>query len=122
MRGFIQIRICQIILIIWLESSSIWRPFQIEKDTKGYLIVDLSGEEPLSKSDQEFLNTFASSLAVMLQNKFFFEEIRNKHAVLRAVLESMSEGLMLVNNEKEIDYVNEFFLNIVANGIEDDLW
>ncbi|WP_277584057.1 ATP-binding protein [Psychrobacillus antarcticus] len=95
--------------------------FQFEKDNKGFLIVDLLGDEPLSKSNQEFLNTFASSLAVMLQNKFFFEEIRNKHAVLLAVLESMSEGLMLVNNEKEVDYVNEFFLNIVANGIEDDL-
>ena len=57
----------------------------------------------------------------MLQNKFFFDLIRNKHAVLLAVLESMSEGLMLVNNEKEVEYVNEFFLNTVANGIEGDL-
>lgn len=96
-------------------------PIQIEKDNKGFLIVDLSCEQPINKSDQEFLNTFASSLAVMLQNKFFFEQIRNKHAVLQAVLESMSEGLMLVNNQKEVEYVNEFFLNVVANGIEDDL-
>lgn len=95
--------------------------FQFEKDHKGYLIVDLLDGLPLSKSDKEFLNTFASSLAVMLQNKFFFDEIRNKHAVLLAVLESMSEGLMLVNNEKKVDYVNEYFLNIVADGIEDDL-
>ncbi len=57
----------------------------------------------------------------MLQNKFFFEDIRHKHAVLHAVLESMSEGLMLVNNQKEVEYVNEFFLNVVADGIQDDL-
>ncbi len=96
-------------------------PIQIEKDNKGFLIVDLTREQPVSKSDQEFLHTFASSLAVMLQNKFFFEQIRNKHAVLEAVLESMSEGLMLVNNQKEVEYVNEFFLNIVANGAEHEL-
>ena len=96
-------------------------PIQIEKDNKGFLIVDLSCDQPLKKSDQEFLNTFASSLAIMLQNKFFFEQIRNKHAVLEAVLESMSEGLMLVNNQKEVEYVNEFFLNIVSNGAEDEL-
>lgn len=104
-----------------VKEQQYMEPFQIEKDTKGFLIVDLAGEQPISKSDQEFLNTFASSLAIMLQNKFFFEEIRNKHAVLKAVLESMSEGLMLVNNEKKVDYVNEFFLNIVANGKEDEL-
>lgn len=96
-------------------------PIQIEKDNKGFLIVDLSCDQPITKSDQEFLHTFARSLAVMLQNKFFFEQIRNKHAVLEAVLESMSEGLMLVNNQKEVEYVNEFFLNVVCNGNEQEL-
>jgi len=91
-------------------------PIQIEKNHKGFLIVDLSGEQSITASDQEFLNTFAGSLAVMLQNKFLFEQIRNKHAVLEAVLESMSEGLMLVNNQKEVEYVNEFFLNVVSGG------
>ncbi|MFJ7728126.1 ATP-binding protein [Neobacillus sp. NPDC097160] len=89
-------------------------PIQIEKNHKGFLIVDLQGEQSITASDQEFLNTFAGSLAVMLQNKFLFEQIRNKHAILEAVLESMSEGLMLVNNQKEVEYVNEFFLNVVT--------
>lgn len=96
-------------------------PIQIEKDHKGFLIVDLTCEQPVTKSDQEFLHTFAGSLAIMLQNKFFFDQIRNKHAILQAVLESMSEGLMLVNNQKEVDYVNEFFLNVVANGAKHEL-
>lgn len=56
---------------------------------------------------------------VTLRNKNL--ELRNNHAVLLAVLESMSEGLALINNEKEVEYVNEYFLNIVAGGIKDDL-
>ncbi|RDU35437.1 histidine kinase [Neobacillus piezotolerans] len=89
-------------------------PIQIEKNNRGFLVVDLSGRQSITVSDQEFLRTFAGSLAVMLQNKFLFEETRNKHAVLKAVLESMSEGLMLLNNQKEVEYVNEFFLNVVS--------
>ncbi len=96
-------------------------PILIEKNHKGFLIVDLPSDQLITASDQEFLNTFAGSLAVMLQNKFLFESIRYKHAVLKAVLESMSEGLMLVNNQKEVEYINEFFLNIVSNNQEYEL-
>lgn len=96
-------------------------PILIEKNNKGFLIVDLMNEQTMTTSQQEFLRTFASSLAVMLQNKFLFELIRNKHAVLAAVLESMSEGLMLVNNQKEVEYVNEFFLTAMKIGKEKEL-
>src|SRR5699024_3240974 len=48
-------------------------------------------------------------------NKLLFERFRNKHAELDAVLESMSEGLMLLNNEHEVEYVNEFFMRTI-NG------
>ncbi|RHW40997.1 histidine kinase [Neobacillus notoginsengisoli] len=88
-------------------------PIHIEKNKRGFLVVDLTEQQSISASDQEFLRTFAGSLAVMLQNKFLFEETRNKHAVLEAVLESMSDGLIMVNNKKDVEYVNEFFLNVV---------
>jgi signal transduction histidine kinase len=96
-------------------------PIQIDQNHKGFLIVDLTSEQSITANEQEFLNTFSGSMAIMLQNKFLFESIRNKHAVLSAVLESMSEGLMLVNNQKEVDYVNEFFLNVVSNQEEASL-
>jgi signal transduction histidine kinase len=89
-------------------------PIHIENFYNGYLLVDLSSEQSIKASDQEFLHTFAGSLAVMLQNKFLFETIRNKHAVLEAVLDSMSVGLMLINNQKMVEYVNEFFLQVVT--------
>ncbi|MBY0121246.1 sensor histidine kinase [Bacillus sp. S/N-304-OC-R1] len=95
-------------------------PIQIEQKNKGFLIVDLDDDQSIKTSDQEFLHTFASSLAVMLQNKFLFEQIRNKHAVLEAVLESMSEGLMLLNNQNEVEYVNEFFLKIMTTEEDND--
>ena len=85
----------------------------------GYLIVDLQEDQTIESREQAFLQTFSRSLAIMLQNKLLFERYRNKHAELDAVLESMSEGVMLLNNDFEIDYVNEFFLNVMDVSQED---
>lgn len=88
-------------------------PIQVGKNLQGFLVVDLKDGQGINAGEQEFLETFASSLAIMLENKFLFEKIRNKHAELEAILQSMSEGLMLLNNKDEIEYVNDFFQQIV---------
>ncbi|WP_156857365.1 ATP-binding protein [Oceanobacillus sp. AG] len=87
-------------------------PIQIGKNLQGFLVVYLKRDQTINLGEQEFLETFASSLAIMLENKFLFERIRNKHAELEAILQSMSEGLMLLNNKDEIEYVNDFFQQI----------
>ncbi|MUV38289.1 Drug sensory protein [Lentibacillus sp. JNUCC-1] len=84
-------------------------PIHITSNQTGFLIVDLHNDQLITADDKEFLQTFASSLSIMLQNKLLFERFRNKHAELEAVLESMSEGIMLLNNDRMVDYVNEFF-------------
>src|SRR5699024_9460681 len=88
-------------------------PIQVRGSNGGKLIVDLTSDQHIDADSREFLQTFASSLAIVLQNKLLFERYRNKHAELEAVLESMSEGLMLLNNQREVEYVNEFFLNAI---------
>lgn len=45
--------------------------------------------------------------------------LENKHAELEAVLESMFEGIMLLDNQYQIKYVNEFFLHVISNNIND---
>lgn len=42
--------------------------------------------------------------------------ITSVSAELKAILESMSEGVMLLNNEKQVEYVNEFFLKIITKA------
>src|SRR5699024_9526887 len=84
------------------ETHHYVEPIQIRKKTKGYLIVDLDSNQCIDSEGKEFIQTFASSLAIMLQNKLLFERFRTKHAELDAVLESMSEGLMLLNNQHQV--------------------
>lgn len=87
-------------------------PIVLDGLPTGYLIIDLLDGQTIEPRVQAFLQTFSRSLAIMLQNKLLFERYRNKHAELDAVLESMSEGIMLLNNDQQIEYVNEFFLNV----------
>lgn len=88
-------------------------PIQVREKESGLLVVDLINDQHINPEIREFLQTFTRSLAIVLQNKLLFERYRNKHAELEAVLESMSEGLMLLNNQGEVEYVNEFFLNTI---------
>ncbi|GEM_PF-2065659 len=94
-------------------SNHHMEPIVLDGLPNGYLIIDLQEGQTIEGKEQSFLQTFSRSLAIMLQNKLLFEQYRNKHAELDAVLESMSEGIMLLNNNYEIDYVNEFFLNVI---------
>ncbi|GKV68573.1 hypothetical protein NCCP2716_10710 [Sporosarcina sp. NCCP-2716] len=94
-------------------SNHHMEPIVLDGLPNGYLIIDLQEGQTIEAKEQSFLQTFSRSLAIMLQNKLLFEQYRNKHAELDAVLESMSEGIMLLNNNYEIDYVNEFFLNVI---------
>ncbi|MFF2446686.1 sensor histidine kinase [Neobacillus sp. NPDC058068] len=58
--------------------------------------------------------------AMMNKGKFNFEEDKDQHARLNAVLKSMSEGIILVDNNKNIVYQNEFVTRHLFRGIGSD--
>jgi signal transduction histidine kinase len=58
--------------------------------------------------------------AMMNKGKFNFEEDKDQHARLNAVLKSMSEGIILVDNNKNIVYQNEFVTSHLFRGIGSD--
>ncbi|WP_245833044.1 sensor histidine kinase [Oceanobacillus timonensis] len=90
----------------------------------GYFIVEWDHKKTMNEGNKEFLQTFANSLSIMLQNKLLFERYRNKHAEFDAILESMSEGLMLLNNDRQVHYVNDFFQKEInwPNHSRQELW
>ncbi|ETI67816.1 sensor histidine kinase [Neobacillus vireti] len=58
--------------------------------------------------------------SMMNKGKFNFEEDKDQHARLNAVLKSMSEGIILVDNNKNIVYQNEFVTSHLFCGIGSD--
>lgn len=54
-----------------------------------------------------------AEFAMMNKGQFNFEEDKDQHARLNAVLKSMSEGIILIDNNKNIVYQNEFINNFL---------
>lgn len=93
-------------------------PISFDTDLKGFLVIELQDGQMIKPEDREFLQTFSRSLAIMLENKLLFERFRDKHAELEAVLESMFEGIMLLNNSNQIKYVNEYFRQVISDNLD----
>ncbi|MFD1067796.1 ATP-binding protein [Oceanobacillus locisalsi] len=94
----------------WMNQKNFYvEKINIVPDQVGYFIVEWRHEKTMGEGNKEFLQTFANSLSIMLENKLLFERYRQKHAEFDAILESMSEGLMLLNNDRQVHYVNDFF-------------
>ncbi len=70
----------------------------------GELIV---GSKPeMTEADRKFLHTFANTIAVILQNDILLSSIRHEGATLNAVLESMSDAIVLIDTEQDVVYAN----------------
>ncbi|SFM17936.1 PAS domain S-box-containing protein [Paenibacillus sp. 1_12] len=60
----------------------------------------------VSEQDRNFLHTFANSVAVMLQNDLLLKSVQHEHATLQAVLESMTDAIVLIDMQKQVVYGN----------------
>ncbi|WHY99512.1 sensor histidine kinase [Peribacillus simplex] len=89
-------------------------PIYLDPAQSGFLIVDLMEKESISEGDQRFLKMLANSFSIMIRNKVLFDQYRIKHAELNAVLESMSEGIVLVNNDNKVIYFNSFITKLLG--------
>src|SRR4051812_29361916 len=60
----------------------------------------MGGSILMNESDEKF--------AMLNRDKFNFEESKDHYARINAVLKSMSEGIILIDHNKNIVYQNEF--------------
>lgn len=72
--------------------------------TFGYL--GFSDQKPLCEVDLKFLHTLARSAGVIMQNEILLRTNHQNHAVLRAVLESLCDAIMLIDNRGRVAYAN----------------
>ncbi|SDD97774.1 PAS domain S-box-containing protein [Paenibacillus sp. UNCCL117] len=72
----------------------------------GRLILPTSAESSLAEGDRRFLQTFANTTAIILHNDMLHSSIRHEHATWNAVLESMSEAIVLIDTDHKVVYAN----------------
>ncbi|WP_425060291.1 ATP-binding protein [Sporomusa carbonis] len=89
--------------IVQTDHSYYLLPIRAGNTTVGHLVV---ANSTLSEADQQFLQTLSHSVGIILQNELLLRSIQQKHAVLKAVLESMCDAIILIDNRQEVVYAN----------------
>ncbi len=86
------------------DNNGIILPICSGKLTFGHLYI--CDQSPLDEVDLRFLHTLARSAGVIMQNEILLRTNQQKHAVLRAVLESLCDAIMLIDNTGKVVYAN----------------
>ena len=79
------------------------QPIRSGNTTFGHLVVSNS---PLSEGDRNFLQTLSQSAGIIIQKEMLAQTLEQNLAVLKAVLESMNDAIILVDNKQEVAYAN----------------
>ncbi|HEY3424098.1 MAG TPA: cache domain-containing protein, partial [Negativicutes bacterium] len=79
------------------------QPIRSGQTTFGHFVVPNS---PLSEADRKFLQTLSHSAGIIFQKEILSRTLQQNHAVLKAVLESMYDAIVLIDNRHEVIYVN----------------
>ena len=88
------------------DHSVIVIPIQAGGLGLGEFLVQGDSETALSENDRKFLHTLASTVAILVQNDMLLSSIRHEHATLNAVLESMSDAIVLIDSTQRVVYFN----------------
>ncbi|MBP1764195.1 MAG: rcsC 4 [Firmicutes bacterium] len=86
------------------NRSSALLPIRSSELDFGYL--DL-GEAILDETDRQFMQTLALSAGIILQNEILLRTNEEKHAVLKAVLDSIYDGITWTDTSGSIIYANK---------------
>ena len=82
-------------------------PLVAARQRLGMVILHLDQSENLSEDELQLLKAIASQGAISLQNVLLFNDITNVRDRLAAVLNSVDEGIVLIENDGRIALVNE---------------
>lgn len=81
-------------------------PLSVGNHMLGSLFIAIPEGAGLTHQDQQFVQTFAHSLAVLLQNDVILSEMQSKHTFLHTVLQSMSDAIVLTDINGRVVYAN----------------
>ncbi|WP_171650295.1 ATP-binding protein [Paenibacillus foliorum] len=80
----------------------------------GELVVFSGGGAPIPEHDRKFLLTFSNTIAVIIQNDILVSRLRHEYASLNAVLESMSDAIVLIGIQQNVVYANRRMTEMFA--------
>ena len=99
------------------KSSSNASKFDIEVNNSNWGQISLKSDRELKENDLQFLNSIKSMLANTIQRLDREKKLRK----YQRIVEISDEGLYLTNSDSEIEFANNFFLNMTGLNEEEVL-
>ncbi|MDI6740669.1 MAG: ATP-binding protein, partial [Candidatus Edwardsbacteria bacterium] len=90
-------------------SSGMWLPLKVKDKTIGALAALSKQPEYFGKDDLALLEEVAPLVTFALRSAMFYEEIRREGSRLAAIINSMPEGLLMIDAQFKIIMGNEAF-------------
>ena len=95
----------------------------VNKDSKTIGVTQVLNKRggPFSEEDEQRLKAFTAQVSIALENAKLFEDVQNMKNYNESMLESMSNGVITLDEEGKIVTCNAAGLRIMKTGIDDIL-
>ncbi len=80
----------------------------------GMAILHIPKNQKMQEDELQLLRTIVAQVSLSLQNALLFADVRHGRDRLAAVLNSVGEGILMMNTDGRIMLANEFILNITG--------
>ncbi len=78
----------------------------------GMALIHVPKEQPVHDEELQLLRTIVAQVSLSLQNALLFSDVRHGRDRMAAVLNSVGEGILMMDTDGRIMLANEFILNI----------
>lgn len=94
-------------------EREIYLPIVLGGDVNAVVALGRTGPDPFTDLEQTWLSLLASQAAATLSNRLAYDRLNRTYSDLRAILESTSEGICMVDRTGRIMLVNDRFWSLV---------
>jgi len=88
-------------------------PLEIDKRVRGCLMIGYRSVHDFASDEIDTLTSFSLQAAIAVENAQLYERIRREQARLESVVQSINEGLVLVDLGDRVVYVNRQALSLL---------
>lgn len=91
---------------VFKPSSFILVPLLARGETMGLLVGDSKQGRTFSKTDQNFISSFANQIAMALENASLYKKLRESEQMYREIVENSQEGIWVLDERGVIRFAN----------------
>jgi signal transduction histidine kinase len=101
------------------QLTGVGLPLVARQKVVGLLFIFRGYAGVFSANDYSLLSSFANQAAVAVQNAQLYGQVRQERGRLSALLDSLSDGILILNSENRIERCNPAFSRMLEKPVEE---